>query len=115
MREARIEKEYKTQVAELEELQQELIQKVAHRDKLLYEAELKISAVNAKVEFLTQMNQRFRDDLRGHIDHSNMLETSNRQLLEAMSHRRGSEDDLDMEHKAAKHNKPKLRAVQVAE
>ncbi|MGB8818088.1 MAG: hypothetical protein WCC66_09240 [Rhizobiaceae bacterium] len=114
MREARMEKDLKMRLAELEEQQQELIQKLALRDKQLYESDIKNSAITSKVEFLTQLNQRLREDLRGHIDHSNMMEVSNRQLLEAMAHRRLEDEDGDGDHKAPK-SKPKLRAVQVAE
>jgi chromosome segregation ATPase len=114
MREARMEKDLKMRLAELEEQQQELIQKMALRDKQLYEADIKTAAITSKVEFLTQLNQRLREDLRGHIDHSNMMEVSNRQLLEAMAHRRLEDDEDDTAQKGGK-GKPKLRAVQVAE
>jgi DNA repair exonuclease SbcCD ATPase subunit len=115
MREARAEKDFKLRLSELEEQQQDLIQKLAIRDKQVYEAEIRNAAISSKVEFLTQLNQRLREDLRGHIDHSNMMEVSNRQLLEAMSHRRLHDDDFDADSKTPKSGKPKLRAVQVAE
>ncbi len=115
MRELRMEKDLKTRLGELEEQQQDLIQKLAIRDKQLYEADIKNSAISSKVEFLTQLNQRLREDLRGHIDHSNMMEVSNRQLLEAMSHRRLHDEEIDADGKGPKMAKPKLRAVQIAE
>ena len=118
MREARMEKDLKMRLAELEEQQQELIQKLALRDKQLYESDIKTAAVTSKVEFLTQLNQRLREDLRGHIDHSNMMEVSNRQLLEAMAHRRLEDDETDDAAQKQGKGKPKLRAVptpQVAE
>lgn len=115
MREARMEKDLKMRLAELEEQQQELIQKMALRDKQLYEADIKTAAITSKVEFLTQLNQRLREDLRGHIDHSNMMEVSNRQLLEAMAHRRLEDDETDEGGQKSGKGKPKLRAVQVAE
>jgi chromosome segregation ATPase len=115
MREARMEKDLKMRLAELEDQQQELIQKMALRDKQLYEADIKTAAITSKVEFLTQLNQRLREDLRGHIDHSNMMEVSNRQLLEAMAHRRLEDDDTDEIGQKTGKAKPKLRAVQVAE
>ena len=115
MRELRMEKDLKTRLGELEEQQQELIQRLAIRDKQLYEADIKNSAITSKVEFLTQLNLRLREDLRGHIDHSNMMEVSNRQLLEAMSHRRLHDEEFDGDGKAPKLSKPKLRAVHIAE
>lgn len=114
MREARMEKDLKMRLAELEEQQQELIQKLALRDKQLYESDIKASAISSKVEFLTQLNQRLREDLRGYSEHSNMMEVSNRQLLEAMAHRRLEDEDMDTGSKSGK-GKPKLRAVQGAE
>ena len=115
MREARAEKDFTQRLSELEEQQQDLIQKLANRDKQLYEADIRNAAIASKVEFLTQLNERLREDLRGHIDHNNMLEVSNRKLLEVMSHRKLHDDEFDADSKAPKSGKPKLLAVQVAE
>ncbi len=115
MREARMEKDLKMRLNELEEQQQELVQKLAIRDKQLYEAEIKNSAITSKVEFLTQLNHRLREDLRGQMDHTSMMEVSNRQLLEAMTHRRIQDEDYEGATRAAKPTKPKLRAIQGGE
>jgi len=41
--------------------------------------------LESKVDFLTLMNQRLREDLRRHLDHIGNLEASNRKLLDLLA------------------------------
>lgn len=114
MREAQAEKDFQARLAESDEQAQDLLQKLGNRDKQLSAAEVKITGLNSKVEFLTQMAQKLREDLRGNMDHSSMVELSNRQLLDVMSKRGYSEDKPVSGADAAKAAaRPKLRAVQM--
>ena len=115
MREAQAEKDFQARLAESEEQAQDLLQKLANRDKQLSAAEVKITGLNSKVEFMTQMTQKLREDLRGNMDHSSMVESSNRQLLDVMSKRGYSDEKPQLLADAAKGGaRPKLRAVQMA-
>lgn len=115
MREAQAEKDFQIRIAESEEQNHDLLQKLANRDKQLSAAEVKITGLNSKIEFLTQMTQKLREDLRGNMDHSNMVELSNRHLLDAMSKRSYAEERAVAGAAAAKATaRPKLRAVQMA-
>lgn len=115
MREAQAEKDFQARLAESEEQNQDLLQKLANKDKQLSAAEVKITGLNSKVEFLSQMTQKLREDLRGNMDHSSMVEMSNRQLLDVMSKRGFGEDKQAMAPDLGKGGaRPKLRAVQVA-
>jgi predicted nucleic acid-binding Zn-ribbon protein len=113
MREAQAEKDFQARLAEADEQAQDLLQKLANRDKQLSAAEVKITGLNSKVEFLTQMAQKLREDLRGNMDHSNMVESSNRQLLDVMSKRgypeEKSQNGVDTSKGVVR---PKLRSVQ---
>jgi predicted nucleic acid-binding Zn-ribbon protein len=113
MREAQAEKDFQARLAEADEQAQDLLQKLANRDKQLSAAEVKITGLNSKVEFLTQMAQKLREDLRGNMDHSNMVESSNRQLLDVMSKRGYPEEKSQNGVDASKGVvRPKLRSVQ---
>jgi DNA repair exonuclease SbcCD ATPase subunit len=114
MRDAQIEKDLQMRLADAAEQQQEMAQKLAIRDKQLSAAEMKISGLNSKVEFLTQLTQKLRDDLRGNIDHTNMVEISNRQLLDSMPKRGLHDDRSSAGAETAKDARPKLRPVQMS-
>lgn len=115
MREAQAEKDFQTRLGESEEQNHDLLQKLGNRDKQLSAAEVKITGLNSKVEFLTQMTQKLREDLRGNMDHSSMVELSNRQLLDVMSKRGYGDDKAQDAADAAKGGaRPKLRTVQMA-
>jgi chromosome segregation ATPase len=112
MREAQAEKDFQARLAEADEQAQDLLQKLGNRDKQLSAAEVKITGLNSKVEFLTQMAQKLREDLRGNMDHSSMVEMSNRRLLDVMSKRGSSEEKPVAGAESAKSvARPKLRAV----
>ncbi len=117
MREAQMEKDLQKRLAESAEHQQDLMQKLANRDKHLNVAEGKIAGLNSKVEFLTQLTQKLRDELRN--DHASMIENSNRQMVESISkpepvnEARVEGAVLTKDAALAKDSRPKLRTVQM--
>lgn len=118
MREAQMEKDLQKRMAEAAEHQQDLMQKLANRDKHLNVAEVKIAGLNSKVEFLTQLTQKLRDELRN--DHASMIENSNRQMVESISQPEAADEKrvesmaLAKELAAAKDLRPKLRTIPMA-
>lgn len=100
-------KELEAQAAAAGERERKLVESLAQRDKAAYDLDIKLSALQSKVDFLTGVNGQLRDDLRHHIDHVGTLEHSNRQLIDAMSRSRHVAEFGADETDSA----PRLRAV----
>ena len=90
-------KELEAQAAAATERERRSSEDLAHRDKSIYDLDIKLSALQSKADFLTGVNQQLRTDLRHHIDHVGTLEHSNRQLIEAMSRNRQATEDGGLE------------------
>ena len=76
-------------------------------------SEIKRSALDSKLDFLTRTNQRLREELRRSLDHVGNLEASNRKLLDLLS-RNSAAEEQEAEAKdsaTAGRVAPKLRAV----
>jgi chromosome segregation ATPase len=114
MREAQTEKELQTRLSESREQLKDMMQKLANRDKQLNAAEVKIAGLNTKIEFLTQLTQKLRDDMHLNTDQMNMIEKSSRQLAEGLARRDMQETMPDGEANVTKEARPKLRAVQMS-
>ncbi len=74
--------ESQNQIAEAEERARHGGEKLAGFEQQIHDMEIRQSALLSKIDFLTRINQRQRDDLRRQTDHIGNLEASNRQLLE---------------------------------
>lgn len=79
------------------------------KEKQFYDSEIKRSALESKIDFLTRTNQRLREDLRRHLDHIGNLEASNRKLLELLA--RNSADEKELAQRESAKVTPILRAV----
>lgn len=118
MRETQTEKELQKRLEDVTGHQLELTHKLANRDKQLNAAEVKISGLNSKVEFLTQLTQKLRDELRN--GHAKLIENSNRQMVESISDLDIADENhdgavaADKQTPPSKETRPKLRAVQMA-
>ena len=114
MRDAQVEKDLHQRLADVDAEKQEMLLKLSNRDKQLSAAEVKIAGLNTKVEFLTQLTQKLRDDLRTNVDHSKLVEISNRHFADAASREvphaglNGATVDI------TKEMRPKLRKVMVS-
>jgi len=109
-----LKKESSAQVEEAEERERRASEALMAKDKQIYDLEVKLAGVNSKNDFLNRMLQRMRDDLRRHLDHIGTLESSNRQLLDALSRNSVATADVDNdaeESQRAQSAAPKLRAV----
>lgn len=105
-------KDSAAQLEQVEERERVLTEALSIKEKQFYDSEIKQSALNSKVDFLTRTNQRLREDLRSHLDHIGNLEASNRKLLDLVA--RNSAEELEIETKdsaTAGRASPKLRAV----
>ena len=111
MREAQTSKELQMRLAESREQMNEMVQKLSNRDKQINAAEAKIAGLNTKVEFLTQLTQKLRDDMHINADQTAMIEKSTRQLVDSLKEQALSDSMPDAHVSAAKEMKSKLRAV----
>jgi chromosome segregation ATPase len=114
LRHAHAIRELQMRLTEAEEREQTLISTLTTRDKDLYDRDIRHSGASSKIDFLTRLNDRLRDDMRRHVDHAAMLEASNKQLLETLSAKAQSDDSRDRD-RMAQHAPPTLRAVGAAE
>jgi chromosome segregation ATPase len=74
--------ESQSKIAEAEERARHSAEKLAGLEQQIHDMEIRQSALLSKIDFMTRINQRQRDDLRRQTDHIGNLEASNRQLLE---------------------------------
>lgn len=111
LRHAQIAHELQMRVAAAEEREQELINKLAISEKRIYEFEFRNSAIESKADFLMRGNERLRDEMRARIDHTSMLEASNRQLLEAVTVKSVTDSDESGPKRDPVQVGPILRAV----
>jgi lipopolysaccharide export system protein LptA len=82
---AQFRKDSAAQVEQIEGRNAVLTETMTIKDKQIYDSENKRLALESKVDFLTLMNQRLREDLRRHLDHIGNLEASNRKLLDLLA------------------------------
>ena len=85
LHEGRLNRDLQLRLNEAEAREKTLAETVAAKNKQIYEFEIQRSGIDSKIDFLTRMNERLRDDLRRHVDHTALLESANRQLLESLS------------------------------
>ncbi len=114
MREAQTEKELQMRLAEQREQHKDMVQKLANRDKQLNAAEVKIAGLNTKIEFLTQLTQKLRDDMHLNAGQMNIIEKSSRQLVEGLARREIVDTTPQAEANVTKEIRPKLRSVQMS-
>jgi len=74
-----------TQVQHVEGRKSVISEALAIKERQLNESENKRLALEAKIDYLTKMNQRLRDEARRNLDHIGGLETSNRKLLDSLA------------------------------
>ncbi|MEJ0095743.1 MAG: hypothetical protein WDN46_20745 [Methylocella sp.] len=106
-------KDSAAQTEQAEERERALTAALSVKEKQFYDSEIKRSALDSKIDFLTRTNQRLREDLRRHLDHIGNLEASNRKLFDLLA-RNSIAEDQDTEAKGAAtaaRVTPKLRAV----
>jgi chromosome segregation ATPase len=106
-----LQKDSQAQLKEAAEREHRLAETLSMREKQYHDLDIRQSALVSKVDFITRTNQRHREDLRRHIDHIGNLESSNRQLLDALARHAGSAEDSAAEIEEAQTSQPKLRAV----
>jgi chromosome segregation ATPase len=82
---AQFRKDSAAQVEQIEGRNAVLTETLTIKDKQIYDSENKRLALESKIDFLTLMNQRLREDLRRHLDHIGNLEASNRKLLDLLA------------------------------
>ena len=82
---AQFRKDSAAEVEQIEGRNAVLTETMTIKDKQIYDSENKRLALESKVDFLTLMNQRLREDLRRHLDHIGNLEASNRKLLDLLA------------------------------
>ena len=105
-------KESSAQIKQVKERESALTEALSIKEKQFYESEIKRSAIDSKVDFLTRTNQRLREDVRQHLDHVGNLEASNRKLLDALARNSAAEQDTAAKDPAtAPRVPPKLRTV----
>ena len=68
-----------------EERERRMTVDMAAKNKLIYDLEIKQSAMASKIEFLTRMNQRYREESKRQLEQVANLESSNRQLIDAFA------------------------------
>ncbi|WP_156970892.1 hypothetical protein [Beijerinckia mobilis] len=102
-------KENAAQIEQAEEREKILTESLSIKEKQFYDSEIKRSALESKIDFLTRTNQRLREDLRRHLDHIGNLEASNRKLLELLA--RNSADEKELAQRESAKVTPILRAV----
>ena len=108
-----LKKESSARIKETEERERQALENLIAKDKQLYDLDAKLAGMNSKNEFLERMIQRMREELRRHLDHIGTLESSNRQLLEALS-RNSEATDLEgdlAERQQTQRGTPRLRTV----
>ncbi len=108
---SQLQKDSLARVKEAEERERRATEMLSAREKQYYDLDVRQSALLSKVDFLSRTNQRQREDLRRHIDHIGNLESSNRQLLDALARNASGTDAGAAQEEAAQHAAPKLRAV----
>ncbi len=108
---SQLQKESLSRVKEAEERERRATEMLSAREKQYYDLDVRQSALLSKVDFLSRTNQRQRDDLRRHIDHIGNLESSNRQLLDALARNANGSDSASAQDESTQQQAPKLRAV----
>jgi chromosome segregation ATPase len=106
-------KDAAAQLKQVEERELASTEALSVKEKQFYDSEIKRSALDSKLDFLTRTNQRLREDLRRSLDHVGNLEASNRKLLDLLA-RNSAAEEQEMEAKdsaTADRLAPKLRAV----
>jgi hypothetical protein len=83
------------QIAQAEERERALIEAVAKKEKQFCDSELKRSALDSKIDFLTRTSHDLREDLQGQLDHIANLEASNRRLLELVARHSAEEHEAE--------------------
>ncbi len=101
------------QIAQFEERERALIEAVSKKEKQFCDSEIKRSALDSKIDFLTRTSHDLREDLQGHLDHIGNLEASNRRLLDLLARHSAAEEQEAETPKAlpAPRVVAKLRAV----
>ena len=101
-------KDSAAQVEQAEGRNAVLSETITAKDKQIYDSENKRLALESKVDFLTLMNQRLREDLRRHLDHIGNLEASNRKLLDLLARNSIAEEQEAEIRESALRPGPKL-------
>jgi chromosome segregation ATPase len=106
-------KESASQIEQVQDRERVLIEALSIKEKQFYESDIKRSALESKVDFLTRTNQRLRDELHRQLDHIGNLEASNRNLLDALARNSASAEQENEIKDSTKTTRvaPKLRAV----
>lgn len=104
-------KDSAAQLEQMAEREKALIEAFSIKEKQFDHFEIKRSALDSKIDFLTHTNQRLREDLRGHLDHIGNLEASNCRLLDLVARNAAADDTEAKASAAAGKVAPKLRAV----
>jgi preprotein translocase subunit YajC/DNA repair exonuclease SbcCD ATPase subunit len=90
-----IRKDNLSQVQHVEGRKSVISEALAIKERQLNESENKRLALEAKVDYLTKMNQRLRDEARRNLDHIGGLETSNRKLLDSLAEQSPADNPED--------------------
>ena len=106
-------KDSAAQIEQIEGREANLTELLGIKEKQFYDSEVKRSALESKVDFMTRMNQRLREDLRRHLDHIGNLEASNRKLLDLLARNSIAEEQENEARDPAAPSRAvtKLRAV----
>lgn len=105
----RMQAELKARSDEALERDRRAAERLAGHEKKIYDLEIRQSALLSKIDFLTRLNERQRDELRRQSDHIGNLEASNQQLLNTHPRFTSPLDDEEDAQMAQR----KLRAVEV--
>jgi chromosome segregation ATPase len=83
------------QIAQVEERERALIEAVSKKEKQFCDSEIKRSALDSKINFLTRTSHDLREDLQGQLDHIGNLEASNRRLMELVARHSAEEQEAE--------------------
>jgi chromosome segregation ATPase len=87
-----IRKDNLAQVQHVEGRKSVISEALAIKERQLNESENKRLALEAKIDYLTKMNQRLRDESKRNLEHIGGLETSNRKLLDSLADQSSSDN-----------------------
>jgi len=107
-------KDLNTLTYDSEERERRMTVDMAAKNKLIYDLEIKQSAMASKIEFLTRMNQRYRDESKRQLEQVANLESSNRQLIDAFAanvESIGAAGPEPVQEEVVERPQPKLRAI----
>ena len=106
-------KDSSARLTQIEQREKVLTEALSIKEKQFYDCEIRRSALDSKIDFLTRTNQRLREDLLRQLDHIGNLKASNRKLLDLLA-RNSTTEEKEVETKdftTSARLTPKPRAV----